>query len=86
MQALYLLALEPVAETMQALYLLALEPVAETTADDNSYGFRHGGPQQTRVHDVLPASLNVHDVLPASLNAIPPNGYLRLTLPVASML
>jgi len=25
---------------MQALYLLALEPVAETTADDNSYGFR----------------------------------------------
>jgi len=25
---------------MQALYLLALEPVAETTADKNSYGFR----------------------------------------------
>lgn len=25
---------------MQALYLLALEPVAETTADNNSYGFR----------------------------------------------
>ena len=25
---------------MQALYLLALEPVAETTADVNSYGFR----------------------------------------------
>ena len=25
---------------MQALYLLALEPVAETTADTNSYGFR----------------------------------------------
>ncbi|GAB6068885.1 hypothetical protein JCM13664_22060 [Methylothermus subterraneus] len=25
---------------MQALYLLALEPVAETTADRNSYGFR----------------------------------------------
>jgi len=25
---------------MQALYLFALEPVAETTADDNSYGFR----------------------------------------------
>ncbi|MCO4883457.1 group II intron reverse transcriptase/maturase, partial [Paraburkholderia caribensis] len=24
----------------QALYLLALEPVAETTADPNSYGFR----------------------------------------------
>jgi len=27
---------------MQALYLLALEPVAETTADKNSYGFRTG--------------------------------------------
>jgi RNA-directed DNA polymerase len=25
---------------MQALYLLALNPVAETTADHNSYGFR----------------------------------------------
>ena len=25
---------------MQALYLLALDPVAETTADPNSYGFR----------------------------------------------
>ncbi|MEI1718306.1 hypothetical protein V8R86_17905 [Acinetobacter baumannii] len=25
---------------MQALYLLALSPVAETTADPNSYGFR----------------------------------------------
>ena len=27
---------------MQALYLLALEPIAETTADTNSYGFRPG--------------------------------------------
>lgn len=27
---------------MQALYLLALEPVSETTADRNSYGFRPG--------------------------------------------
>ncbi len=27
---------------MQALYLLALAPVAETTADKNSYGFRPG--------------------------------------------
>lgn len=27
---------------MQALYLLALDPVAETTADPNSYGFRKG--------------------------------------------
>jgi RNA-directed DNA polymerase len=25
---------------MQALYLLALDPVAETKADENSYGFR----------------------------------------------
>lgn len=28
--------------TMQALYLLALDPVSETTADPNSYGFRRG--------------------------------------------
>ena len=28
--------------TMQALYALALTPVAETTADPNSYGFREG--------------------------------------------
>ncbi|WP_295820988.1 group II intron reverse transcriptase/maturase [uncultured Deinococcus sp.] len=27
---------------MQALYLLALDPIAETTADPNSYGFRKG--------------------------------------------
>ena len=27
---------------MQALYLLALDPIAETTADPNSYGFRRG--------------------------------------------
>ena len=27
---------------MQALYLLALDPVAETMADPNSYGFRPG--------------------------------------------
>jgi RNA-directed DNA polymerase len=27
---------------MQALYLLALDPVAESTADPNSYGFRKG--------------------------------------------
>ena len=25
---------------MQALYLLALDPIAETTGDPNSYGFR----------------------------------------------
>ena len=27
---------------MQALYLLALDPVSETTADPNAYGFRRG--------------------------------------------
>jgi RNA-directed DNA polymerase len=27
---------------MQALYLLALDPVSETLADRNSYGFRKG--------------------------------------------
>ena len=26
---------------MQMLYLLALDPIAETTTDKNSYGFRH---------------------------------------------
>jgi RNA-directed DNA polymerase len=26
--------------TMQALYLMALDPVAETTADSHSFGFR----------------------------------------------
>ncbi|MFH0766389.1 MAG: hypothetical protein V2A61_08215 [Calditrichota bacterium] len=31
---------------MQALYLLALEPVAETTADHHSYGFRHHGKER----------------------------------------
>src|SRR5260370_7244935 len=29
---------------MQALHLLALDPVVETTADKNSYGFRHQRP------------------------------------------
>ena len=29
---------------MQALYLLALDPIAETTADPNSYGFRTNAP------------------------------------------
>ena len=27
---------------LQALYLLALEPIAEVTGDPNSYGFRNG--------------------------------------------
>jgi RNA-directed DNA polymerase len=27
---------------MQALYLLGLDPIEETLADRNSYGFRHG--------------------------------------------
>ena len=34
--------------SMQALYLLALDPVAETLADPNSYGFRPEGLQPTR--------------------------------------
>jgi hypothetical protein len=33
---------------MQALHLLALEPVAETTADPNSYGFRPEQPPKSR--------------------------------------
>jgi RNA-directed DNA polymerase len=41
---------------MQALYLLALDPIAETTADPNSYGFRLGrSPADAveRIHHVL---------------------------------
>jgi RNA-directed DNA polymerase len=41
---------------MQALYLLALDPIAETTADPNSYGFRQGrSPADAveRIHHVL---------------------------------
>lgn len=46
---------------MQALYKLALEPVAETTADPHSYGFRplrstHDALQQ--VHNILAANRN----------------------------
>jgi len=34
--------------SMQALYLLALDPIAETLADPNSLDFDHGDPQQTQ--------------------------------------
>ncbi|SEL40313.1 hypothetical protein SAMN05216387_11043 [Nitrosovibrio tenuis] len=33
---------------MQALYLLALDPVAETLADAGSYGFGEGGVVRTQ--------------------------------------
>jgi hypothetical protein len=39
---------------MQALHLLALEPVAETTADNNSYGFRPGTKHGRRHWAMLP--------------------------------
>ena len=35
---------------MQALYLLALDPIAETTADPNSYGFRKGRSTADAIH------------------------------------
>ena len=37
---------------MQALYLMALEPIAETCADPNSYGFRETAPPQTPSNSV----------------------------------
>ena len=46
---------------MQALYLLALAPVAETTADQNSYGFRpdtkHGGRHRAVLPIAVPQGL-----------------------------
>jgi retron-type reverse transcriptase len=41
---------------MQALHLLAFDPIAETTADPNSYGFRQGGQQRMRSHNFIVTS------------------------------
>ena len=43
---------------MQALYLLALDPVAETTADPNSYGFRDQPLDRRRHRSVLHCALS----------------------------
>jgi hypothetical protein len=43
---------------MQALYLLALDPVAEVMADPNSYGFRRHAQQQMLLKPVSLPSVN----------------------------
>ena len=52
---------------MQALYLLALEPIAETTGDLNSYGFRSGTLHcrchRTVLQSAVPARLSAAWVL-----------------------
>jgi RNA-directed DNA polymerase len=45
---------------MQALYLLALEPIAETTADPNSYGFRARRAAQDAIGHCYTALSNAH--------------------------
>ena len=40
---------------MQALYLLALDPMAETTADPNSYGFRKERSPADAIEQCVPA-------------------------------
>ncbi len=57
---------------MQALHLLALEPVAEQTADPNSYGFRKARSIQDahqRCHMVLAKGNSAHWVLDADIEA-----------------
>jgi RNA-directed DNA polymerase len=45
---------------MQALYLLALDPVAETTADSNSYGFRPQRSTADAIEQCFTALGNIH--------------------------
>ncbi len=45
---------------MQALYLLALDPVAETTADPNSYGFRPQRSTADAIEQCFTALGNLH--------------------------
>ncbi len=45
---------------MQALYLLALDPVAETTADPNSYGFRPQRSTADAIEQCFIALGNIH--------------------------
>ena len=46
---------------MQALYLLALEPVAETTADGNSYGFRRNRSTADAIEQCFHALCRTHN-------------------------
>ena len=45
---------------MQALYLLALDPIAETTADPNSYGFRPQRSTADAIEQCFTALGNIH--------------------------
>jgi RNA-directed DNA polymerase len=45
---------------MQAWYLLALDPVAETTADPNSYGFRPQRSTADAIEQCFTALGNIH--------------------------
>lgn len=57
---------------MQALYLLVLDPVAETTADPNSYGFRLSrSPADAleRTHHVLTRSNAAQWILDADIRS-----------------
>ena len=45
---------------MQALYKLALSPIAESTADRNSYGFREGRSCADAVHSAVPRRSRVN--------------------------
>jgi RNA-directed DNA polymerase len=57
---------------MQALYLLALDPVAETTADPNSYGFRkERSPADAleRIHHVLIRKTSAQWILDADIRS-----------------
>src|SRR3954469_13764335 len=45
---------------MQALYLLALDPIAETTADPNSYGFRPQRSTDDAIEQCFTALGNIH--------------------------
>lgn len=57
---------------IQALYLLALSPVAETTADHNSYGFRINGAARDAVGQCFTTLAKRHSaqwVLDADIHA-----------------
>ncbi len=45
---------------MQALYLLALDPIAETTADPHSYGFRPQRSTADAIEQCFIALGNIH--------------------------
>ncbi|MCL5734941.1 MAG: group II intron reverse transcriptase/maturase [Actinobacteria bacterium] len=57
---------------MQALYLLAPDPIAETNADPNSYGFRRGGSTADAIqqcHTILSRKVSAEWVLEADIKS-----------------